>query len=701
MRRRNLRKSRIGSAPAVHTTRFGAWTFSLIAAVFIVAVSLAYANSVSVPFQFDDWSPIENEAVRQSTAVDASRMPQLGVQVAGRPVVRASFAINYALGGMDVTGYHLLNIAVHVACALLLFTIVRRTLSRWFSGELKNDAVAVACAAGLIWALHPLNTGAVTYISARSELLMAVCYLGMLLAGSRAHEANGISLWSAAAVIACAAGMACKETMVTSPLVMVLFDRAFVFTSFKEAFRARWKLYAALAATWLVLAALAWSAPRAGSVGLSLGVSPWTYLLNQAEVVTDYLRRAVSPVGLVFAYGEPRAITLEEVLPQSLLIVFLAGVSLWAWFVRPKIGFLPLTFFVILAPTSTVVPIATEAGAERRMYLPLAALVVLGVVAGRAGWSWLQRRSGFRWSPAVAKSLGVAAVTILCASLVTLTVRRNREYASPEVLWRTSLERWPSSIAHRNLATALKHAGKRDEALEHLRATLADHPEVRYIIGLELFEMGRYDESRKELSTFLDSTAVSDPDVEANARLVLGRILGSLGRSREALEELTGLVTERPDDWAAQLALADLRLAGRDFEAALTGYRRYVAADPRHAGAWTNLGLAALATGRTDEGLDALQRALTLEPMNAVNHVNLASALADAGRLEEATSHAGEAARLAPANANARELYGHLLASQGRYHEALRELEAAAQTNPGDAELREALARIRGSVQAR
>ena len=166
--------------------------------------------------------------------------------------------------------------------------------------------------------------------------------------------------------------------MVTAPIAFVLFDRAVVFPSFKSAFRARWKLYASLAATWAVLVALAWSAPRAESVGLSLGVSPWTYLLNQAEIITHYLRTAVWPTRLVFAYGEPRAITLREVLAESLLIVSLLALSVWGWRTRPKLGLPGILFFLILAPTSSVVPIATEVGAERRMYLPLAALVVTG-----------------------------------------------------------------------------------------------------------------------------------------------------------------------------------------------------------------------------------------------------------------------------------------------------------------------------------
>ena len=631
----------------------------------IGAIVLTYWNSLTVPFHFDDFSAVENEGVRQSATPNIVPSPQAGVVVAGRPVVRASFAANYALGGLDARGYHILNIAVHVLCALLLYAIVRQTLSRWSDGELQRSATIVALCATLIWALHPLNTGAVTYISARSESLMAMWYLGMLLAGIRAHDSERQAAWYFVAVASCALGMATKESMVTAPIILVLFDRGMVFTSFKETFTARWRLYAALAATWGVLVALAWSAPRAESVGLSLGVSPWTYLLNQAEIITDYLRRSFWPSRLVFAYGEPRALTLIEVLPQALLIVLLVGLAFWAWRVQPKIGFLAIGFFVVLAPTSTFIPIATEVGAERRMYLPLAALSVLGVVLCRLAWLRFQRGAPYASSPGL-RFTAAAAVTVLCVSLGALTMYRNAEYASAEVLWQTALERWPSAMAHRNLATSLRQVGRREEAIAHLRATFTDHPEARYIVGVELSEMGRFDESIAELQHFLDTAAVPGSDTEANARFAVGLALAKTGRSGEAAQELTGLLTNRPDYADAHLALADVQLERKQFTDAVQSYRRYLALAPRHVGAWTNLGVAAISAGQIEAGINALQRAVELEPKSASARVNLASALADSGRFNEAIQHAEQATRLAPENPKARELYDRLLLTLGQ-----------------------------------
>src|SRR5262249_9476793 len=152
-----------------------------------------------------------------------------------------------------------------------------------------------------------------------------------------------------------------------APVMMVLYDRVFVFDSVKKALRARWRLYAGLAASWLVLAFLLSSSPRASSAGFSIGVSPWTYLLNQTVMIVRYLRLAVWPRALAVDYGWPVPLTLTDVLPEALLVLALAAATIAALIRRPPLGFLGAWFFITLAPSSSIVPIATEVGAERRM----------------------------------------------------------------------------------------------------------------------------------------------------------------------------------------------------------------------------------------------------------------------------------------------------------------------------------------------
>ena len=635
----------------------------------VAAIVFVYGNSLSAPFQFDDYAALENESVRQSLP-HVAPTPQLGVQVAGRPIVRLSFALNYALGGVEVTGYHVVNIAVHAVCTLLFFFLLRGALTRWAPDKWRARAFSVALWSALIWALHPLNTGTVTYISARSESLMAMWYLSTLLTAMYAHGSRYRVPWSVAAVVFCALGMATKETMVTAPLLVLLFDRALVFSSFTQAFRSRGILYAALAATWSILAALLLTGARADSVGFSLGVSSWTYLLNQAEIVTDYLRRSVWPYPLVFAYGEPRALALGDVLPEATLILALAALACWSWWKVPRIGVLALAFFIVLAPTSSVVPIATEVGAERRMYLPLSALILLAVLFGYWMWRTIASRVTTAKDTAASQAPvwlhfgGLAIPLAVCALLSVLTIQRNTEYATAERLWRSTLERWPSAIAHRNLATSLLQIGRGNEAIEHLRATLDEHPEMRAPLGQTLLEQGRFDEAVVELHTFLDRTAVPGSEEEANARLLAAASLEKLGRSGEALDLLQQLIERRPDYAPARLALGDIHFRRSEFAEALRAYRRYLTYQPDNEGVLTNLGIAALNAGQPEESIKALQRVVDAQPQQASAHRNLAIALANTGRFDQAITHVKEAARLSPADATIQELTRQLQAAQ-------------------------------------
>src|SRR5439155_24183062 len=175
----------------------------------------------------------------------------------------------------------------------------------------------------LLWTVHPLNTEAVDYLTQRTESMMAMFFCLTLYAGIRAAASDRPGRWESLSALSCALGMACKESMVTAPVIVVLYDRIFVFSSWKQAFGARRRLYAGLAGAWLVLAALNWSGPRSEVGGFSTGVSVWTYVLNQAVMITTYLRLVVWPRPLVVFYGWPLPLTLAAVWPHALAVVLL------------------------------------------------------------------------------------------------------------------------------------------------------------------------------------------------------------------------------------------------------------------------------------------------------------------------------------------------------------------------------------------
>jgi protein O-mannosyl-transferase len=439
-------------------------------------------------------------------------------------------------------------------------------------------------------------------------------------------------VWTMVAVVACAVGMACKESMVTAPVAVLLYDRAYIYDRFATAQRARWRLYAALAATWALLAVLLIDAPHSASAGFSAGISPWTYLLNQLLVIPEYIRLVAWPDHQLFAFGEARLLTLTDVGAIGLIAPLLVVTAIWLWHRRPTIGFPAVWVFLTLAPTSSIVPIATEAGAARRMYLPLAGIVALFVVGIGA---IARRRSRRSASFARALSVGVAAVLIMV--LAATTAAQNTEFASAEGLWRSSLERWPSRLAHRNLAAALLQEGRRSEALEHLRAAADQGPLARYALGVALFDDGRPAEAIVELQRAISENP-NESTVALEGRRVLGRALAQQRRHREAADVFAQIAALTPDDVAPRLSRADELLAAGDLDAAHDEYQRILAAQPSNSGVQTNDGLTLLRLGRVSEALPLLRSVAAREPRNAAAFMNVASAAAAAGRVDEATT---------------------------------------------------------------
>jgi hypothetical protein len=227
--------------------------------VLVGAAVLVYANALKGPFIYDDsMSIVGNEHIRTLDLPDALVSDREN-PTAGRPLVNLSFAVNYAIGGLNPVGYRAVNLALHVACGLLIFALAGRALA----------SPDLGFAVALLWIVHPLNSEVIDYVTERSESLMALFYLLTLYASVRALEPARRGIWTVTAVVSCLAGMGCKESMATAPIMVLLYDRAFAFDSWVSAFRARRWLYAGLGATWIALAALQWSGPRVHSAGFA------------------------------------------------------------------------------------------------------------------------------------------------------------------------------------------------------------------------------------------------------------------------------------------------------------------------------------------------------------------------------------------------------------------------------------------------
>jgi protein O-mannosyl-transferase len=709
-----------------------AWLWAML----VLAGLLVYANSFRGVMLFDDFDAIVvNSTIRRLWPVFDVLRPPAQSPMAGRPVVNLTFAINYAFGALQPWGYHAVNLAIHLTAGLLLWGVLRRVwplAGRQSAAEGGAAGVAgaegrtawLATVAALIWMVHPLQTESVTYIVQRAEALVGLFYLLTLYGSVRGFQATGRAAgwWFVAAVAACALGMGTKENMATAPLTVFMLDWAFFSGSIRRAFRQRWPLYVGLAATLVVLAGLMAAGPRSNSAGFGIaGMSFRDYAASQPLVILHYLRLAIWPHPLCLDYGWPAVKAWPGLVLPVLVLAAAAVASLWALRRRSAAGFPGVWFFVVLAPTSSVVPLK-DLAFEHRMYLPLAAVAVLGVCLGDRLVGRLSQRLA---APMARRTwINVLLVVVIVGALSCLTIRRNVDYQDAVRMWNDVLAQRPNNArAYVSLGSALGMAGRQTEALEAYGQALRLDPLLQAAqanAGRTLAKLGRYEEAVVEYGKALER----DPS-DIQVRYSLGIALEATGRFDEALERHREVLRVDRDNLLAQLGVGVCLHRKGDLPAAAEAYRRVLAGDamnmearcslasclvqigrndeaiaeyrnvlkmsPRHAPTWYGFGNALLAKGEAQEALHAYVSALSIDPGNADARCNMGVALKRLGRVDEAIACHRETVQRFPRHVTSRFNLANLLAEQGKYSDAAAEYSEVLKIEPGHAAARAAL----------
>jgi tetratricopeptide (TPR) repeat protein len=654
-------------------------------AALIAIACVAYHNSLGGPFIFDDVMNIRNNfQLRRLWPIWDAMWGPLGTGVAGRPVVQLSFALNYALHGLAVTGYHVTNLALHVATALLLYAVLRRMLiSPRLKPSFGRNAGLLAFLAALVWQVHPLLSDSVTYLSGRTEILGALFMLLTLYSAIRAGASTfprARRAWQAMAVVACALGTGCKEILAAAPFLVLLHDWLFIAGSFREAMRARWLMYAGLIAT---LALIPFNLHMANFHRSALvtqeHMSSWQYLKIQSEVLTRYLRLSIWPHPLIIDYaGWPTHRTLVQVLPSALVIVTLLVATIYLLIRRRPAGYAGAWFFLILAPTSSLLPLPTEVATERRMYLPLmgiVALVVLGL------YRLVARLPANALGPRVTDAAIVSTVALLpiVGAEIAGTVVRNEMYKDPIALWTDVVQRRPMNpraydnlayeyngigefakakaawekavelnpanyIGLNNLATMYIKDGNDAEAIARLEAALRvkpDYASPHFNLGRIAYNHGDFATAERELR---EALRLQD---DRDNRVLLAKVLIAQGNAAEAEDLARSAVRMDPASVSAHDALA-LALArggkGREALAESVAVAQAAPEDPEYQShlAWL------LATGAGDASLRKTKQAVAIAKLSvATTHSEdpraldaLALALAADGQFDAAAANA-------------------------------------------------------------
>lgn len=533
-------------------------------AAIAVAGWLVYSNTFGVPFIFDDAPNISgNTIIRTLWPVNFLGSP--------RPVADYSFAINYAIHGLDLWGYHATNLLIHLVAGICLFGIASRTFARG-RGLLQRHAELAGLMVALLWVVHPLQTQAVTYLVQRHESLMGLAYLLTLFCFIRAQDSVFPKVWYLASVVICALGMGCKPVMISAPLIILWYDRALIAASWSELWARRKIYYLALFSTWLILAWLmVGTFTRAqrlasedvnGDVIVVAGTTPLTYLQSQADVICHYLRLCFWPVGQILDFGRwPTAHSAFDIWPQAVVIYSLIGMTLWALFRGSALSLLGAWFFLILAPTSSFIPI-NDYMFEHRMYLPLAAVIAAVVIAAFRLFDW------FRLSSVQVARLAGTLMLLLAIFLGAVAFQRNTTWATDYRLWSDNVTKRPTNArAQANLRQAANRihleaayaflCGDTEKAANICATALAENPDqlgrFANLAALAADKLGHPEEA-----LLLWWKALELDPRSLDARLELARRLAPTDRE-QALNHLRIALRQSPSSPQVQEELDKLR----------------------------------------------------------------------------------------------------------------------------------------------
>lgn len=641
---RRTRRSR-ATAKSLDSSHRSPWTAIVYSAALALAVVLAFGRGVQTPFIFDDIPGIANNwSIRHLWPLVGS-FPDYGplsppklIPASGRPLVNLSFALNYQFGGLDPAGYHVFNLVLHWLSALLLMAIVQRTLClEFFHGRFVDAAQVLGFLAALLWAVHPLQTETVVYITQRTELMVGFFYFALFYCALRYWTAPGESgkhTWLALAILASLAGMACKEVMVTAPVLVLLFHRTFIAGSLMQALRQTPRLYVGLLASWILLLLLNYDAPRAESAGFHLGISACVWWFTQAKLLCVYLKLLVWPSPLHIRYLTPYIKTFAEAWPWLLIVAALILATIVLLWRRRSAGFVGAWVFLILSPTM-IVPIVTEVGAERRMYLPTAAIATLFITLLYT----LAEKVASRSARNVRASRRIVNVAVPAGLLVIvwsfLDIHRISAYNSHASLWQEDVDTQLDNYADCDASGAgLLKMGQFDGALGMFNRSLQLNPNnatAHDNLGLALAQLGRTNDALQQ-----QETALHLQPNNSQFHNDLGQSLLKAGRRQEAVEQFRKALDLNPDmaDPYFNIGLTDLESG--DLNHARENFEQALRLAPDHVEASSNLGAVLAQLGKTEEAIRHLQEAVTRNPDNAQAHNNLGNVYLQSGNVPEA-----------------------------------------------------------------
>jgi tetratricopeptide (TPR) repeat protein len=595
----------------------------------VLLIVLAYSNTFQVPFIMDDRSNMANNlSIRHLWPLWNPFEVMSKTGIAGRPVVNFTLALNYALSGLSVWSYHLLNLLIHICATLVLFEILQRLFQ---ADRLKETygrlSAPLALGSALLWGLHPIHTQAVTYLTQRCESLMGLFFFLTCYCAIRGWQSFSPKVWYLGSIVSFLLGIGAKEVIVVAPFILLLGELVFFHPTLKEVIRRSGFLYVGLLCGLGVLGYLVAQGGTFSTSTTRISFSTWQYWLTQSQVIIHYIRLMFWPDALCFDYDWPIAGIRESILPGIVLLIGLTA-SLWLVLRRHPLGFSAAWFWMTLAPTS-LLPLNDPAW-DYRMYLPSAALMTMFVLGIYHVCQFIHARFAAKGSdqpPPLKKIFGYVMI-FLALLLGMLTYSRNLDYQSDLAIWEDTVRKRPQNArAQVNLGVALMEIGQPLEAIGHLQQGINfKRKELGTLTANEIIVNGYrnlgiiylyyfWPKEGPAAETNLRRTLEIIPN-DAQAHSYLGVVLFFQNQPEKAFDHLQQALILEPNLVEANVNYGlVLRLMGNN-KSALDYYQKALHLKPDHIEALYGLGMVRYQLRQLKEAKANFQTILSASPRN-------------------------------------------------------------------------------------
>lgn len=534
------------------------WAYLLGLFLAAFAAFQAYGSTLRAPFLFDDlYLPFTNPHFADEGFRTWVRAP--------RPLLMATYWINFQSSGQDPYSYHVWNVLLHVAASAMAWLIVRNLLGR--AGESGWKREILAGFAGAVFLLHPLQTESVAYVASRSESLSVLLAYAALAVFLR-QEGDEIGWGRTFAILGLfAAAALSKEHTAVMPAAILLADVFWMRRSILQSLTRQWRLFGPLAIGGLFGLSFVWKVlVGSASAGFHLKEITWSqYFWTQCRAIWVYIRMFFLPYGQNVDHDFPISRTPLE---HGAWLGFLALAALialaWIWRERfPLASFGVFLFLLLIAPTSSVVPLL-DTLVERRVYLPMVGLLLVVCEFAR-------RVPLSRW-----QLTGILSAVVIVLGF--LTAHRNQVWTDPVALWTDSAAKAPRKVRPRHqLAYAYFELGQCERAVaEYEKAASLAPPDRHLLINWAL----AYDCAQRYNAAIDRLNQALALERNAHVHSLLGMMKAKQGRYPEAWAEIEAALNLDPKFAVAYVYRGNLRAIGGDIQAAIADYRKALELEP-------------------------------------------------------------------------------------------------------------------------